>query len=300
MRKWLWLIAIPLIVGCSNESTLMDMVMPSDTEIGVFHDADNVAASPMWVPDAIEMDELIYPYIAKHCAGIHNISGEAFRLASAEVLYKSRRVRYSEQNKRWVRLSTGQYPTHATDWTHGSDLQSLFIFLNFDSEADYQSFGVGTHANVPFIFSKAFLIRANTWEVHLMYRTASQQTTDTEPDTDPSIVLPTDTDAKVLVAGGLNVDAITLTKLGDLGIRRGRAVYGTQKVISTVFSIEDIGFRNGRHWVRLPTARDDLRIYIYSAEGAFSRGATYSHVHVSIQRLTGSDGNYALWLTHIP
>lgn len=145
------------VLGCGDEG----LIRPDIDE--------NVPAAPSWTPDAITIDELVFPYAAKQAVGIHDVRGDEFRLATCEVIYRSRRVRQSEENNRWVRLSTGQYPHHATHWTHGGVPQFLYIFLNFETESDYQRFGIGTHTDVPFEIVGTHLIRANTWELTLMY-----------------------------------------------------------------------------------------------------------------------------------
>lgn len=163
LRKTFFFMAFMVFVsGCGDEG----LVRP-DIE-------DNVPAAPSWTPDAITIDELVFPYAAKQAVGIHDVRGEAFRLASCEVLYRSRRVRQSEENNRWVRLSTGQYPHHATHWTHDGVAQFLYIFLNFDTETDYQRFGIGTHTDIVFEVVGTSAIRANTWELTLRYVSNSE------------------------------------------------------------------------------------------------------------------------------
>lgn len=169
------LLLLALLAGCGDEGMVRPTLLKSSDDShyrGTLQKPpETVATAPsLWTPDAITMDELIYPYAAKQCVGIHDIIGEAFRLASCEVLYKSRRVRHSERENRWVRLSTGQSPHHATQWTHDGVPQFLYIFLNFQDEDDYQRFGVGIHSDVLFTVVDAFSIGVNTWELKLMYQ----------------------------------------------------------------------------------------------------------------------------------
>lgn len=163
LRKTFFFIAFAFVFGCGDEGLVQIATPP-----------ENVPAAPSWTPDAITIDELVFPYAAKQAVGVHNVQGEEFRLASCEVLYRSRRVRLSEENNRWVRLSTGQSPHHATNWTHDGVPQFLYIFLNFDNEADFQRFTVGTHTDIPFKVVGAFSIVKNTWELKLRYVSASE------------------------------------------------------------------------------------------------------------------------------
>lgn len=167
LRKTFLLIAFAFVFGCGDEG----VIRPDRIE-------ENVPAAPSWTPDAITIDELVFPYAAKQAVGIHDVRGDEFRLASCEVLYRSRRVRLSAENNRWVRLSTGRYPHHATHWTHSGIPQYLYIFLNFDNEADYQHFSIGRHTDVPFEIVGTHLLRANTYELTLRY--VSESTTETE------------------------------------------------------------------------------------------------------------------------
>lgn len=181
LRKTFFCITFIVMLGCG------------DTELGLLRPDvfdENAPAAPAWTPDAILIDELIYPYAAKQAVGQHDVRGETFRLASCEVLYKSRRVLRSQENHRWVRLSTGQIPAHATGWTHNDVPQFLYIFLNFNTEADYQRFGIGTHANVPVTFVGTQNIGANTWELTLRYSGASSPAADTPVDRTPTVRTP--------------------------------------------------------------------------------------------------------------
>ena len=171
LRKLFFILLMAFVSGCGDEGLV---------PIGTHPDSgDNAPAAPSWQPDAITMDELIYPYVAKHAVGIHTIAGETFVLAACEVLYKSRRVRQSERDNRWVRIGNGRNPQHATHWTHNRIPQFLYIFLNFDNEADYQRFGIGTHQNVRVQVVDTYSLGANTWELKLKYQ--SSVATDTTP-----------------------------------------------------------------------------------------------------------------------
>jgi len=174
LRILTFIALMAFVAGCGDEGLVEITTHPNE----------NAPAAPSWTPDAITINELVFPYAAKQAVGLHDVRGEEFRLATCEVLYKSRRVRRSEENNRWVRLSTGQYPHHATNWTHDGVPQFLYIFLNFETEADYQRFTIGTHTDVPFRITGASTIRANTWELTLWY--VSESTTETQrltPDT---------------------------------------------------------------------------------------------------------------------
>lgn len=292
-----------LIIGCGDEGTLVDMTLPSPDESeksasAGFQPADadfsaNVPAAPLWQPDAITMDELIYPYAARQCVGIHNIIGEEFRLASCEVLYRSRRVRRSERNNRWVRLGTGYTPAHATRWTHNRVPQFLYIFLNFQNEADYQRFQVGTHENVAFTVRDAFSIGENTWELTLLYQSATGGSRTPVGDTSVEDT-PTDPIA--------NREALSVEQLASLAFEEREALYGTQTILTTTLSIVEKGTSGGRYYIRvLPTGHADLRIFIASAEDTFDPNTEYYYVRVSVERffLTGT-GFYELWLAHVP
>ena len=282
-----------LLTGCGDEGIVNTVLPPPEAY-------EAVAASPMWTPDSITMRELIFPYAAKQCIGIHDIRGDVFRLASCEVLYKSRRVRYSERDNRWVRLSTGFHPPHATHWTHGGVSQSIYFFLNFDNEADYQQFGVGNpHENVIFSVVNAFSTGKNEWQVSLKYRSSlgSRELDTPLVDTPIETVDRFEKSTPVLVAGNRHVASISLTRLGNLTIREGNALNGTEKVISTTFGILEFG----RGWVRIPSGRTDLQIFISAVENAFDPNTVYAYVHVSIERVVETHrGQYELWLTHIP
>ena len=245
------------------------------------------------------MDELIFPYAAKQSVGIHDIRGDVFRLASCEVLYKSRRVRQSERDNRWVRLSTGYNPTHATNWTHAGVPQSIYIFLNFDNEADYQAFGIGTHEDVIFSVADTFSIGDNKWELKLAYRRSLTESTPIE-DTTSIDKTPVDdvspAQSSVLVAEGRFVASISLAELATLAIRQRSGLYNVEKVISTGFKV----IQTGGHWVQISSGRTDMDVFIYAQEGAFARNTTYFYVHVSVERLVTRGGHYELWLTHIP
>ena len=279
-----------LLAGCGDEG-MVNRVLPPAEHV------EHVAAAPMWIPDAITMDELIFPYAAKQCVGIHDIRGDVFRLASCEVLYKSRRVRYSERDNRWVRLSTGNHPAHATHWTHDGVPQFIYFFLNFDNETDYQQFGVGRHSDVIFSVANAFSIGKNKWEVTLLYkRTLASREPDPRSDTtvDPvdDVI---DPDTPTMDIGGRRVAVISLSALADLAIEQGRALRGREKVISTGVSIV------GEGWVRIDSGRNDVQVFIYAAENVFDPMTSYHYLHVSIDRVVETrSGQYELWLTYIP
>ncbi len=193
---------ITLLSGCGDEG-VVNRTLPLTDE--------TVPAAPSWTPDAITIDELIFPYAAKHAVGIDDIAGEEFRLAACEVLYRSRRVRRSERENRWVRLSTGSHPPHATRWTHNGIPQFIYFFLNFRNESDFQRFGVGRHENVRFIFTDALKLRENTWEISLMYQNAS---TDGRPidNTPVERSIPADTSANPS-----HNDAVEFTAIAETG-----------------------------------------------------------------------------------
>ena len=146
------------VSGCGDEG-LVRSITP----------LENAPAAPSWMPDALTIDELVFPYAAKQCVGLHDVRGQTFVLSSCEVLYQSRRVLQSEEKNRWVRIANGNTPQHATHWTHDGIPQFLYIFLHFDTEADYQRFSVGTHATVRVTLTDAFSIGKNTWELKLTY-----------------------------------------------------------------------------------------------------------------------------------
>jgi len=193
LRKTLLLIALAFVSGCGSEVGEVDRLTETVNPLGVRTETPNAsptsadegfvqtlnapsAPSWTWTPDAITIDELVFPYAAKQAVGLHDVRGDEFRLATCEVIYRSRRVRQSEENNRWVRLSTGRYPHHATHWTHDGVPQFLYIFLNFETESDFGQFGVGTHTDVPFEIVGTHLLRANTYELTLRYVSESETT----------------------------------------------------------------------------------------------------------------------------